>query len=226
MVETERSLIIPPPDADMLANVRTFAENAKAIVVGDLASREGAALALREVATFAKVIDDDRKRRTRPLDAEKKAVMDEYRPVEAELAGARAALTNSITAFDKAEREKAAAEQKRLDEEAAKERARLERLSAKAEERGDYKKAEEFDDRALAVATQAPIATAPPKISGVSTRKVWRCEVVDKSKLPDRYLIADQKALDEAVRRLGEDAINLIPGLRVWAEELTVVRGL
>jgi len=223
---TETSLTIPPPDADMLANVREFARNAQTLVVSDLASRDGAALQLREVATFMKVLDDNRKQRTRPIDAAKKAVMDEYKPVETELATARMAITAGISTFDRAERMKALEAQQAADEAAAKERARLAKLAEKAEARGDTAKADEFERRSEFVATQAPVAVPPPKLEGVSTRQVWKFDVVDASQLPNRYLVPDMVALGAAVKSLGADATNVIPGIRVWAEETAVVRGL
>lgn len=181
---------------------------------------------LREVATFAKFIEDDRKKRTRVLDAERKAVMDEYRPVEVELATARQNLTDGIQKFDQEERRKAQEAQRAADLAAEKERQRLARLAEKAEERGDTAKADEFERRAEFVATQAPVAVAPPKVEGVSTRTVWKFEVLDAKRLPDRYLIPDMAALGAAVKNMGADATNLIPGIRVWAEESTVVRSI
>lgn len=226
MTDQERALTIPPPDSEMLANIREFARRAGSLVVSDLASREGAATQLREVATFAKFIDDDRKKRTRPLDAEKKAIMDEYRPAEADLANARSMLTAGILKFDTEERRKAEEAQRAADAAAEKERARLAKLAEKAEARGDAHKAQEFERRSEFVATQAPVAVPPPKLDGVSTRKVWRYEIVDAKHIPSRYLIVDTKALDAAVRSLGADAANMIPGIRVWAEETAVVRGI
>jgi len=210
----------------MLANIREFARRAGSLVVSDLASREGAANQLREVATFAKFIDDDRKKRTRPLDAEKKAIMDEYRPAEADLANARSMLTAGILKFDTEERRKAEEAQRAADAAAEKERARLAKLAEKAEARGDAHKAQEFERRSEFVATQAPVAVAPPKLDGVSSRKVWKFEVIDVGNLPRRYLIPDEKAIGAAVRSMGLDAAHLIPGIRVWAEESTTVRGL
>ena len=53
-----------------------------------------------------------------------------------------------------------------------------------------------------------------------NVRKVWKFRVTDKSKVPDEFLIVDEKALGAAVR----SGARKIEGVEIYFEETVVLR--
>lgn len=212
-------------EAALITSVVKFAEGAKALVVSDAASFEGANEALREVATLARGVDARRKERTKPIDDLKREMMDYFRQGETALAAARAALTQQTQEYVRRQQEIQREQQRRADEAAAKERRRLEALAAKNAEKGNVEKAVQQAERAAAVV--APIiAAAPTKAEGVSTRTYWHFEVIDQSLLQPFYLLPNEPAIQKVVDASKEHAAQLLNGaIRVWSEERSVVRG-
>ncbi len=211
-------------DSILVESVIKFADRAKSLVVSDQASYQGANAALREVATLAKRVDERRNERTKPIDETKREIMEFFRQGEDVLKGARAALEQQIRAYGDEQRRIAAEQQRKANEAAEKERRRIEQVAAKAAERGDMERAVAHAERAATVA--APVIAAPvTKAEGVSTRTIWLFEVTDFMQLPANYLTADLKAIQGVVDALKANAPRSIPGIRVWSEERTVVRG-
>ncbi len=111
--------------------------------------------------------------------------------------------------YQRAEQEKAAAEQRRLqaiaDADARKERERLEKLAAAA------KKPETQQRYAEAAASVAPapvvhVASAAPKVAGLSTRTIWRCRVIDPMAIPREFLMVDEAKLAGYAKSMKEMA--------------------
>lgn len=212
---------IPAPDRDLIANVSRFAESAAKLVVTDAASRNGAAEQLREVATFAKLVDDNRKQRTKILDDKKREIMGAYRPLEDALIRARTVLTSAITTFDRAEAQRLREEQARLDREAEKRRAVLEARAEKYAEKGNIAKAVELEAQAQMVPNA--VVASEPKAKGVSTREVWKFEIVSEKSLPAEFLMPNEAKIRAYVNAMKGD--GAIPGVRIWREDAVVVRG-
>lgn len=215
---------VPPPDQELLERVKGFAEAAGKLVVSDAKSRDGAALQLREVATLSTLIDKNRKERTKVLDDKKKEYMEAYRPAEKLLADARAALTNTLTAYDREQERLRREEQARLDREAEKERAKLARQADRAAAKGDMAKAMDLDTQAAT--TAAPVVPVLAKAEGLSTRTVWKFAIIpnQEHQIPREFCKPDETAIRKYVEALKERAV--IPGVRIYSEETTVVRGL
>ena len=57
-----------------------------------------------------------------------------------------------------------------------------------------------------------------PKVQGVSTRQVWTYEVVSQSKITPDFMQPDHAAIRELVGALGEDAAEIVGGIRVFQE--------
>lgn len=70
----------------------------------------------------------------------------------------------------------------------------------------------------------APIAAPSPaaKVEGVSIKKIWKFRIVDPSKLPREYLMADSTAIGKAVRTQKEKCE--IPGVEIYAEDSVAAR--
>lgn len=80
--------------------------------------------------------------------------------------------------------------------------------------------------RGLEEAAQMMIAPTAaqtvPKVSGISSRKHWNYEIIDKELIPREYWIIDEKKLSKVVRSLCE-ATN-IPGIRAFPENTIASR--
>lgn len=222
MTEPTTALAIREPDRALIHATKEYAEKTKALVVGDAGSYEGAMEALREIRTLDKHLSESRMERTRPIEAEKKAIIAEYKPAEDALKAADYSLTQSTAKWRREEEQKRIAAER---EAAAKaERARQTAL-AKADEyreKGREDKAEQWEDKAI-YTPQPVVASSVPKVAGVSTRTVWKFEIVDKSKLPIQYLVPNEKALQSLVDSLkGEHGLG--DAIRVWSEDVAVAR--
>lgn len=147
--------------------------------------------------------------------------------LEAEKAAAEAARKERERMEAEAAKVEQAAREKREREE---EKARaLEAKGRAAEAEAKRKAAEEAEAARLREAeakraAAASMPTAPvvhfeqPKVAGVSSRQVWKFEIVDPELLPRKFLVPDEKAIGDVVRSLGDKAD--IPGVRVYADTI------
>ena len=56
------------------------------------------------------------------------------------------------------------------------------------------------------------------------TRKAWKFEVTDASKVNAAYLTPDEKKIRKIVTAMGEEAAGMVGGIRVWADTIIVAR--
>lgn len=214
--------VIPNEQQSMIESVLNFANKVKGTIIQSPAAFEGATEALQEVATLSRRLDDERKKLTRPLDDQKKDIMAAFKPAEDACKEARAAIEGERNRWESEQRRIREEAQRRENERAEKERQRLERLADKAHARGDGEKTAEYEQRA-ALVTAPVIPAAAVKVTGVSTRKVWKFELVDDGMdLPRKYLMPDLAKIRGVVEAL--KAETEIPGVRVYEEEITMVR--
>lgn len=122
--------------------------------------------------------------------------------------------------YAKAEEQKRQAEQRRLqaeaDARAAREREVLERKAAAAKRPETQQKYAE----AAAQVMPAPVIHVPvetPKVQGIQTRTVWRYRIVDVSKIPDEFLVVDEKKLAAYARAMKQAAH--VPGVEFYSEQ-------
>lgn len=171
---------------------------------------------LREIKSIQKQIDDAEKSITKPMNDALKAARDLFRAPKEAAAKAETLIKRAISGYVDEQRRIQAEEQRKADEAARKERERLAKLQAAAEERGDTKKAEQFQERAQTVV--APVVTvAAPKVEGIATREVWKFEITDAAQVPREYLVVDESRVRKVVQALKGDCN--IPGVRVWKED-------
>jgi len=177
---------------------------------------------LTVIAGHRKRLEEERRTITRQLDAAKRAVMDEFEPTENRLDAARQTITQALGAYERARR----VEQERLareaEERARKERERLAKQAERAAAKGQEEKAASLALEADLV-TPAIAPTAPPKVPGYSSRSVWKFQIVDHDAIPREFLMPDEATIRGYVNAMKERAN--IPGVRIWKEESTVVRG-
>lgn len=86
-----------------------------------------------------------------------------------------------------------------------------------AKKQGDKEAARNLARAPLSVAATAPKTQEPPKVAGMSVRKIWDFQL-DPDKLPRRYLIPDTVAIRKVVNALG--ANHGIPGVTAFQKEV------
>lgn len=111
-------------------------------------------------------------------------------------------------------------ERRRLEEEA---RAQANRISEElalekaldAERRGDTAGAERAIESRPAVVVEVEKAPQAPVVSGISSRRTFRFEIVDPSKITAEFLVPDLAAIGKVVRAMGLQAEKMVGGIRV-----------
>lgn len=86
----------------------------------------------------------------------------------------------------------------------------------------DAPEAAPVPEAAAPVSVSASAVT--PRLDGVSTREVWRWEVLDEAAIRPAFLIPNEAAIGALVRSEKAAAAGIVGGIRVWAETSTVVR--
>jgi len=167
----------------------------------------------RQIKDLASQLDENRKALTRPLDEQKKAIMESYRPAVEALDRAEKVLKAEIGRWDTEQRRIAAEVAKARAAQEAEDRKRQQaeqdqaaQLLAKADElaaAGDLAGAEALEAQAAAAQAAAapapallPADVAPARTRGASIRLIWKCKVVGPSKVDRAYLIPNQAVLD------------------------------
>jgi hypothetical protein len=202
---------IPAEGAQLITRATTFPVDVQGVRINTPDEAQAAVDQTRQIKALANEIEEYRKSLTKPLDDEKKAIMDTFRPATEFLSKCELVLKGSITAFNQEQARIAAAAEKELRrlqqielDRQAQEQAEAEALLAQAEAAalaGDSAAAELLEEKAIAAqAHAAPIATyVPPvvtKAKGSSSRTIWKCKVIDPSKLDRAYLMPNQVVLD------------------------------
>lgn len=170
---------------------------------------EMAGAELKEIKAKRNQLDALRKSMTAPLDESKKKIMDFFRRPLDWLDDAEAAVKRGMLTFkqdqerkEREERERAAAEARRIAAEA---------------------KAKNPDAPPTVVIAAPPVTKAPPKVSGVSTREVWKFRVTDPAMVPREYLVVDETKLG-AMARATKGTVT-VPGVDFYSEEVMAARG-
>jgi hypothetical protein len=224
-------------------------ELALAIAVDDDSTLSYAAEELTKIAGAGKQLTALRMQYTKPLDEAKAEIMDLFRPAADMLGEAEGLLRKAVNGYQTKRAQEAATarakaealartEREKTEREAREAAAELKRLAEAGAKPEELQQAAQAADAAQEVAEQAAIAPPPmlpateaPKVSGISSRQVWKFEVTDLAALvkaaaerPELlgYLQPDEKAIGGTVR--GMQARASIPGVRIYAEQTTAVR--
>lgn len=195
--------------------VATLTEQVETFEVTTAADFERGAEILKAIKAALNSTEEQRKEITQPLDASKKRVMDLFRPFTDSLAAAERKLKQRLVSWKNEQDRIAREEARKADEKARKDREKLEKQAADAEAAGRTERADALRDRAVSIVAAVPITEAP-RVSGISTRKIYKFRIVDASKVPDQYKVIDEKRIGAVVRALKTDAN--IPGVEVYEE--------
>lgn len=145
--------------------------------------------AIKKARAIKKAIDEKRKEMTKPLDEAKKRIMDFFRPAMDKLDKIIIKVNQEMSAYRRKQEEEA--------------RKREEELKKQARE----------DDIFV------PEVTPDIPKTDIKVRKVWKFKVVDKSKIDAKFLIPDEKAINELVRKLKKKAEDVVGGIEVYYSE-------
>ena len=162
---------------------------------------------LAQVKTARKRVDELRHWFTDPLETHKKNIIARFKSTDAPLEQAQKIVGGKHLAYQRVQQEAARKEQERL------------RKLAEAKQARQAQRAEDKGLEAPPVVIPMPTIQAPPKTihtasGSVTTRTVWRHEVLDMAALPDEYKIADEVKLGKVVRA----GVREIPGVRIYEE--------
>lgn len=193
----------------------------ESLVIKNNDEYETAGETLKQVRGAIKKLENMRLEKTRPLDALKKSWKEFFDKPINKLEIADEAISKARRVFFTEMEAQRRAEQAKVDELARKEAERLAKRADKAEEKGQDDKAEILRAQAQQVEAIAPvIASKVVATAGISNRTNWKYEIVDESKLPRKFLIADTKKIGEQVRALKNDCVTDFAsfGIRVYSE--------
>lgn len=196
-LETERKKITAPMDAAKQAVMDFFRPRAQQLTE-----------AVTSIKRAMRVWDDEQERIR--LEAQRKA--EEAARLERERLQ-READQRQREADERAAAERRQAEAARAAGNIA-EAEKHERKADQVEQRAEAR-VEVLQERASSVV--APVLpAAPPKVSGLSSRQVWKYRVKNLSLVPREYLMLDEKKTGGVVRAMKAD--TNIPGIEVYPE--------
>jgi len=176
---------------------------------------------LKSIKSTYKQIEDLRMSMTRPLDDSKKRIMDFFRKPLDILTNAEGVLKRGILMYQQAQERARIEQERKLQVEAEKKRQEALAKAEAARAEGKEAKAEKYEDKANGIIAPT-LAPTVQKVSGISTKMVWKFEVIDEKAIPREYLIPDLVKIGKVVRSVGNTLP--IPGVRIYPEE-TIAAG-
>jgi hypothetical protein len=171
---------------------------------------------LKSIKSAYKQIEDLRLSMTRPLDDSKARIMDFFRIPLNVLTNAEGVLKKGILMYQRAQEAIRIEQEKKLQAEAEKKRQEALEKAEKARAEGKDAKAEKYEDKANNIIAPT-LAPTIQKVSGVSTKMIWKFEVIDETLIPREYLTPDLVKIGKVVRATGNTLP--IPGIRIFPEE-------
>jgi len=196
------------------SSVLSLAERANGFIVENEIDAEVASDFLRNIKDTEKKIEDKRLEFTTPLNQSLKAINVTFKNLTAPLAVAKKIVSDKILSWRSIEAEKIRkAEEEAREAEAEKIRKIQEALKAE----GDAKKKQEMIEEIVKAEELKPIIKKQETTIGSSqARKIWTYEVVDFSKVPDKYKEISKTEINASIRA-GERNID---GLRIYQKEI------
>jgi hypothetical protein len=196
-------------------------DTATALIIEDGVQYESAASLLQMVKGRAKQLEERRTEITRPMNEALRSINALFAKPKEMYAIAETKIKAGLVGYQQETERKQRAEIARQQEERqaqllaeAEERARL------AEAEGDQAKADRIIEAAFIPEAAPPPLTAytppPPKVGGISTRKVWKYRVTDPTAIPREYLMVNDGMLS-ALARTGKANAN-VPGIEFYED--------
>ncbi len=199
-------------------------KRAEALTITTPEQYEAAVAELQVIKGKFKEVEGSRKELKKPLDEAVKKLQDFFRNPLDFLTKAESILKRKILAYQQEQDRLRREEQARLDEAARKEQDKLAAQAQRAEAAGKTEKAEVLQQRAATVVAPTVVRSAP-RVSGLSTRKVYTVEITDikalckavaEGRVPASYVEANLKVLNAQARTLKTefvcDGVKVIEG--------------
>jgi len=178
---------------------------------------------LKQIKSIFNALDTKRKKATMPIDNAKKEIMNWFRRPLERLETAESKRKRAMLTYQQEQERKRREEEARLQEKARKEAERLAARAEKAEANGNIEKAETLRQEAQEKEMLTPVVASPvEKVAGISTKKVWKFEIVNEDLIPREYMIADEARIGKVVRATA--GTLTIPGVRIYAEDVLAAR--
>lgn len=216
------------PDALLIQSAEDFLALARqsyiAIVTSD--ECEAAGEDLKSIKAKQKLLEESRLTITKPLLDAQRAVNALFKGPADMLAEAERIVKNGILVYQATEERKRREAEAAAAEAARKEREKLDAQAAKHEAAGRTEKAAALQATAAAIPEHVSIASSAPKITGLSTKSVWKAEITDKAALV-AYIAAHPEWLHlvdvnmTAINGLArsQKSALLIPGVKAVEEK-------
>ena len=195
------------------SNVLSLVEQADGFIVEDVLGAECASDFLKQIKDTEKKIEAKRLEFTAPLNKSLKAINATFKHPKEQLAEAKKIVANKILLWRSIEAEKIRkAEEETRKVEAEKVKKIQEALKAEV----DAKKKQAMIEEIIKVEAKPIIEKQETTIGNTQARKIWSFEVIDFSKVPDKYKEIDKTEVNVSIRA-GEREVN---GLRIYQKEI------
>ncbi len=213
---------------------QTLAKTYENYTIDSIEKYQFSAQDLKAVKAKAKELTETRMSLTRPIEESKKKIIALFNAPLEFLVKAEGSIKRAMVGWQDEQEKIRQAEQARLDKlqqekeaklraAAEKEAARIANLKTDAAKERATAKAEELKAQADATAeAQMVVESKVEEVSGISTRKVWKFEVVDINELPREYMVADEAYIGKIVR--ASQGKKEIPGVKIYSENIIASR--
>jgi len=195
------------------SSVLSLAERANGFIVENEIDAEVASDFLRNIKDTEKKIEDKRLEFTTPLNQSLNAINATFKNLKAPLAVAKKIVMDKILSWRSIEAEKI----RKAEEEARKvEAEKIRKIQEALKAEGDAKKKQEMIEEIIKTEERPIIEKQKTTIGNTQARKIWTYEVVDFSKVPDKYKEISKTEINASIRA-GERNID---GLRIYQKEI------
>ena len=179
------------------------------IAVTNTEEEKRAALVIARAKDMLKKVEAKRKDFVQPLNDHVKKINADFKTITEPIEAAISKLSSAILAYRQTAEWKEAQEYREAVRAEAKD----------AVERGDVAALQSLSDANTAIEAAAP-KTVKTEAGSVGTRKVWKYEIEDPTRVPTEFWIIDEKRIGAAVRA----GVRKINGVKIWEEETIVTR--
>lgn len=196
---------------DIKEDQKVFIPQLETLKVSTKEEMEAAAELLGKVKARIKRIEEKRVEYTKPLNDQVKKFNADFKAMAEPYVNMETELKRRIGNYVDHERKMAALEQARLEEKRRQEAAKI------AEQEG-------ISNRAALAQIEKPVVevqntSANTDSAKVSTKVVWKFEVVNVDNVPEIYKVVDEKLIRKAVA----SGVHRIAGVRIWDEAQVAV---
>jgi hypothetical protein len=191
-------------------------QQANAITVTNAEDYGDAATVLKGVKTLRKRVSEEFGPAVKAAHQAHKTMKALEQKFDLPLVACESRIKTTMAGWERAERERARAEEERLRAEA--QRAEEDRRIKEAEALESAGKSEAAEQllNAPVPATAVVVKPSVPKVDGVSTRETWKFEIVNEDAIPREYMMPDEKKIGAHVRSMKRRAN--IPGVEPYPE--------